>query len=383
MQQVCDGLSVAHEQGLVHRDIKPGNILFDNKGHAVLGDFGLARVIQLSSTSAASSSGGVGTPAYRAPELWLGKPPASPATDIYSLGCVLSEMLTGKALFDGDTTEEVLTKHLINGPSLPKAFPVGVPAGILAVVEKAVSKDTKERYQTVKEFEKRLSAISNKRVPIQKTEIEQTGSEYREYRVTYQTMKTDNNQLVSSFDKNLQKRKLAKLLLGVAGVIIVAFLIVLIVNKNNGSSVMTDLKISTKTEVSIVPETEYSATSNILPVTNAPTEIIISTPAMASETLPPPNMTVEPTITIEPWDAEMYLENNLKCRLGPDADLYGENGLIGNEQVFIYGKNKQNSWFFIMNNSGKQCWVKKSSITTSPIPVISTIVDDPKITEPI
>ncbi len=158
MGEVCAGLEAAHKKGLVHRDIKPGNILFDSEGRAVLGDFGLARAIQASSASAASSTGGVGTPAYRAPELWLGKPPASPATDIYSLGCVLSEMLSGKILFDGSTTEETLTKHLITGPNIPESYPSSVPAGVLTVVKQAVAKEMKDRYQKVTEFNEALTA---------------------------------------------------------------------------------------------------------------------------------------------------------------------------------------------------------------------------------
>jgi eukaryotic-like serine/threonine-protein kinase len=166
IKQVCNGLRTAHKKGLVHRDIKPGNILFNSEGQAVLGDFGLARAIQQSSMSAASSTGGVGTPAYRAPELWIGKPPASPATDIYSLGCVLSEMLTGKTLFEGDTTEEVLTKHLIIGPTIPEAYPAGVPVGIRSVVAKAVVKDVKERYQTVTDFEDAIVETVSQKTPV-------------------------------------------------------------------------------------------------------------------------------------------------------------------------------------------------------------------------
>ena len=75
----------------------------------------------LTATGSSSSGTGAGTPYYRAPELWRGKPPASPATDIYSLGCILAEMLTGKTPFGGDTPDEVLAKHLIDGPQLALA----------------------------------------------------------------------------------------------------------------------------------------------------------------------------------------------------------------------------------------------------------------------
>jgi formylglycine-generating enzyme required for sulfatase activity len=150
LKQVCEGLQVAHEQGLVHRDIKPANILFDAKGNAVISDFGLARAVQLSGAS--SSMGIAGTPAYRAPELWRGKPAASPATDVYSLGCVLFEMLTGKVLFDGDTPDEILTKHLIDGPTFPEKWPEGMPLGLVQVITKAIEKDPTKRQLNAKEL---------------------------------------------------------------------------------------------------------------------------------------------------------------------------------------------------------------------------------------
>lgn len=152
MQQVCAGLDAAHAEGMLHRDIKPGNILFDKRGHAVVGDFGLARAMQLSSiASASSSSGGVGTPFYKAPELWRGKPPASPATDVYALACTVYEMLTGRVLFGGDTPDEVLTKHLIDGPDFGTGWqPADAPEGLAEVIQRGLARNPEERYASAK-----------------------------------------------------------------------------------------------------------------------------------------------------------------------------------------------------------------------------------------
>jgi len=155
ISDVCNGLQSAHKRGLVHRDIKPGNILFDEDGKAVIGDFGLARAVQQSSTTAASSAGGVGTPAYRAPELWLGKPPASPATDIYSLGCVLSEMLSGRVLFDGESTDVVITQHLVTGPQIPD----DLPENVIHVLRRMLAKEPNERYSNIYSLDESLELL--------------------------------------------------------------------------------------------------------------------------------------------------------------------------------------------------------------------------------
>ncbi len=168
--QVCAGLQVAHAQGLVHRDIKPGNILFSEDGQAVVSDFGLVKAASLSSGSA-SSMGAVGTPFYKAPELWLGRPPATPATDVYSLGCVLYEMLSGRLLFPGDTPDEVITRHLVLEPEYAEdwASPDSPPE-VEALVRKALQRDPGRRYQDAAEFAQALWALKEKQPEVQEPE---------------------------------------------------------------------------------------------------------------------------------------------------------------------------------------------------------------------
>lgn len=146
LAQVCEGLEYAHTRGIIHRDLKPGNILFDENGKARLADMGFARVMCEGASRSMSASGSlVGTPAYMAPETWRNKP-ATPQTDIYSLGCILYEMLTGKVLFEGESPAEIMTMHVIDGPQYSNKLTQDMPA----VLDKALQRDPQQRFVDVK-----------------------------------------------------------------------------------------------------------------------------------------------------------------------------------------------------------------------------------------
>jgi serine/threonine protein kinase len=142
--QIAGALQFAHAQGLVHRDVKPQNIMLGEKDGAVLTDFGLVKALHSSGMSSTTSL--IGTPSYIAPEIWEGEN-ASPASDQYAQACVVTEMLTGKVLFGG-TTPAIMKKILLEPLSLPE----DLPAGILAALRRALSKKAEERYASVEEF---------------------------------------------------------------------------------------------------------------------------------------------------------------------------------------------------------------------------------------
>ena len=161
LEQVADALDYAHGQGVLHRDLKPGNILLDPQRGAILTDFGFARLVGESSMSVSVSGGVVGTPAYIAPEVWDGEEPTR-QTDLYALGCIVYEMLTGEVLFSGKTPSVVMRKHLMEGPQLPDAaqWPKGVPAGVADVVPRALLRHPRERFASAGRFVVDLSAAT-------------------------------------------------------------------------------------------------------------------------------------------------------------------------------------------------------------------------------
>jgi serine/threonine-protein kinase PpkA len=149
--QITQALDFAHDKGFLHRDIKPGNILFRHDGSAVLTDFGIARATSPSSLRSAlpasASTTVVGTPRYMSPEQAKGKA-LDRRSDLYAIGVLLFELLTGKVPFDGDDALDIGIKHLkARVPTLPPALTV-----YQAVVEKLLAKDPDQRYQRGQPF---------------------------------------------------------------------------------------------------------------------------------------------------------------------------------------------------------------------------------------
>jgi serine/threonine protein kinase len=145
ISQVADGLADAHAAGLVHRDIKPANVLLRNRDHqlhAYLADFGIAR--QVGQSQLTQAGGTVGTPSYMAPELHLGGQ-SGPASDIYSLGCLLWAALSGRAPYGGSTHYQIIMAH-VEQP-VPQLAPTGpLAAEINRVLRTAMAKDPADRY---------------------------------------------------------------------------------------------------------------------------------------------------------------------------------------------------------------------------------------------
>jgi serine/threonine protein kinase/cyclophilin family peptidyl-prolyl cis-trans isomerase len=146
--QVGSALAFAHAKGLVHRDVKPANILLGSEG-AVLTDFGLVRAMEAGSNLTRTGSF-IGTPQYMPPEVWQGQP-AGPSADQYALACVLVEMLTGKALFDAPTPPAVMLSHF-QPRNLHIQWPKEAPEGLGEVLDKALAQQPQERYEDIQQF---------------------------------------------------------------------------------------------------------------------------------------------------------------------------------------------------------------------------------------
>jgi serine/threonine protein kinase len=155
MKDVLSGLSHAHGEGIIHRDIKPANIMLTKKGQAVLTDFGIAQIV--GSTQHTVSGALMGTLNYMAPEQGL-KGECNSRSDIYSLGIVLYEMLTGYTPFDADTPLAILMKHLNDPLPLPSQIDPALPIALEMIVLKALAKDPDDRFQSAAEMSKAIES---------------------------------------------------------------------------------------------------------------------------------------------------------------------------------------------------------------------------------
>lgn len=163
MTQVCSALDYAHRHGVIHRDVKPSNVIIDGEGAAYLTDFGIAKVLGGSGGDLTATGAAIGTPAYMAPEQAVGGA-VDARTDIYALGIMLYEMLTGRVPFQADTPMAVLMAHMSDPLPLPHVFNADIPEAIEEVVIKALAKNPEDRYQTANEMAQALRlAIHNTR----------------------------------------------------------------------------------------------------------------------------------------------------------------------------------------------------------------------------
>ena len=158
-RQVCDGLGEAHRLRIVHRDLKPHNIMIDTDGNAKIMDFGIARSLREEGLTQAGYA--VGTPTYMAPEQVEGKE-VDQRTDIYSLGIVLYEMVTGRPPFRGDTDFSVASKHIHAAPVTPASLNPLIPDELSRIILKCLKKDKRERFQNAGELCAALDKVGNR-----------------------------------------------------------------------------------------------------------------------------------------------------------------------------------------------------------------------------
>ena len=154
VERLCKGLAYAHKKGVIHRDLKPGNILFDNNGEAFISDFGVAKLADAAQN--VTGSGVIGTPAYMSPEQ-AQSGHIDGRSDVYAMGAIIYEMLTGEQPYKADTPMGVVIKHITEPvPEILRNHP-DLPPEVDEVIKKAMSKNPEDRYPTMIDLAKALN----------------------------------------------------------------------------------------------------------------------------------------------------------------------------------------------------------------------------------
>ncbi len=157
VQRLAEALDEAHSRNIIHRDLKPANVMFDARGNAFLSDFGIAKLMEGAATLTGSAV--IGTPAYMSPELAVGDKAVDGRSDVYALGIMVYEMLTGRHPYKADTPMRVMLMHIREPVPRLETAPLGLPARSNAILARALAKKPEGRYATAGAFAQVLSSL--------------------------------------------------------------------------------------------------------------------------------------------------------------------------------------------------------------------------------
>ncbi len=192
---IAEALDYAHSQNMIHRDVKPSNILLTQRGQPMLTDFGIAKMLEVEEGQTLTGTGmGVGTPEYMSPEQWKGQ--ASPRSDIYSLGVILYELLAGRKPYIADTPADLLLKQATEPLPRLNAFAKGLPPNLEKILFKALERKPEDRFGNMSEFVFVLDTlIKGSPVSTSKRQLEDSQATFDQF----ENQKSDANKTKNNF----------------------------------------------------------------------------------------------------------------------------------------------------------------------------------------
>ncbi|WP_420628253.1 protein kinase domain-containing protein [Candidatus Leptofilum sp.] len=299
IRRLAGALDHAHQQGVIHRDLKPGNILFDQYENAFLTDFGIVKLAEGSSTNL-TGSGVIGTPAYMSPEQIHGEQTLDGRSDIYTLGIILFEMLTGRKPYRADTPVKQMMAHVLNPIPYIREMKPELPDEFEQVMQRVLAKERNQRFATATELTEAISQTLPRvappvaqsvpsTLPIAQEEDPPTVFIETPKRATHQmpTMAADpSNGLVQDEESAAQKRPFRWLAWGLLGVFLVAAVLWGINNLRQLDPTPTAEHVGLVLPTQIVPEPSVTiapaATATAVPSPSPTQSVLLPTPAITT-----------------------------------------------------------------------------------------------------
>lgn len=378
VERIASALDYAHEQGIVHRDVKPENILFDDSGQAYLGDFGIVKLTESHLTM--TGTGLIGTPAYMSPEQIQGAKTLDGRSDTYSLGVVLFEMLSGRIPFDGDSEMAVAMKHVNDPVPDVRQYVRTVASGWQKIIDRAMAKKPEDRFQTGADMVAAIGALlDGKSAGKERKPKAATGSRSGVWPLV---------------------AMMAALL------VLTGFVIFWLISSDTGTQGAGTTTIS-PTAAAGAGETEgteppTSAATLVVVVITAtgdgslaisadapsPTPLVIVVTATAepspSSTRSAPTVTPGPveSATALPSPGSIRATTNVFTREGPGMAYPVFGSLVRDEIVPVIARDRSGEWYLVRLASGRLVWVSADFVTEpeGEVPLAMTIPAPPSPT---
>jgi len=378
--RIALALDEAHGRGMIHRDLKPGNIMFDDRGDAYLSDFGIVKLAE--STDTYTGSGIVGTPAYISPEQVHGDQVLDGRSDIYSLGIILFQMLTGRAPYLADTPGKMMMAHVMEPVPNILAVKSDLPTGCSTIIVKSMAKERDDRYPTAGQMAADLIAVTENRIiappPSELSQTEIARPELPRFNVAVPPRQAKKRTWVWFIGGGL-----ILLLMVICGATILFGVFRGILPTSPGTE-----EVATKTATSTPQPSLSPSQPPLSPSQPTATDTRLSTPTLSETPLPESSPTVIPSPTIaEVTDVpnpEVSVEfSSINVRSGPGANFDVVAIMVRGERALVIARTQDSTWFNIFLEDDVTGWVSASVVSVvegnrlEDIPIAATIPPPP------